>query len=284
MNNVNEVHEALARVVVADRDLSEVLTEILGIARRAMPSVEAASVTLIREEKPFTAAYDGQMALDADELQYERGYGPCMDAGRAGQIFLVDDMRNEQRWPDYAQNVVAHGVLSSLSVPLPFQGVTIGALNTYGGRPRVVDDSDLELAEEVAAWVAIAVGNAEAAARTSEDLTQLRTAMTSRALIEQAKGVLMERHKITEDEAFTMLTHASQRTKKSLRDVAQSLSEPARSPVETDADPARFHHLLAHSHPPRTYGEAVNSRACRASAALNADACSGERSTSRNAA
>jgi hypothetical protein len=103
MNNVNEVHEALARVVVADRDLSEVLTEILGIARRAMPSVEAASVTLIREDKPFTAAYDGQMALDADELQYERGYGPCMDAGRAGQIFLVDDMRTEQRWRDYAQ-------------------------------------------------------------------------------------------------------------------------------------------------------------------------------------
>src|SRR5512133_1906941 len=171
MNNVNEVHEALARVVVADRDLSEVLTEILGIARRAMPSVEAASVTLIREDKPFTAAYDGQMALDADELQYERGYGPCMDAGRAGQIFLVDDMRTEQRWPDYAQNVVGNGLLSSLSVPLPFQGVTIGALNTYGGRPGVVDDSDLELAEEVAAWVAIAVGNAEAAARTSEDLT-----------------------------------------------------------------------------------------------------------------
>ena len=223
MNNVNEVHEALARVVVADRELSEVLTEILGIARQAMPGVEAASVTLIREDKPFTAAYDGQMALDADELQYERGYGPCMDAGRAGQVFLVDDMRTEQRWPDYAQNVVAHGVLTSLSVPLPFQGVTIGALNTYGRRPQVIDDSDLELAEEVAAWVAIAVGNAEAAARTSEDLTQLRTAMTSRALIEQAKGVLMERHKITEDEAFTMLTHASQRTKKNLRDVAAEL-------------------------------------------------------------
>ena len=174
MNNVNEVHEALARVVVADRELSEVLTEILRIARLAMPSVEAASVTLIREDKAFTAAYDGQMALDADELQYERGYGPCIDAGMAGQIFLVDD-------------------------------------------------SDLELAQEVAAWVAVAVGNAEAAARTSEDLTQLRTAMMSRAFIEQAKGILMERHKITEDEAFTILTHASQRTKTNLRDVAAEL-------------------------------------------------------------
>jgi GAF domain-containing protein len=223
MNNVNELHEALARVVVADRELSEVLTEITGIARRAMPSIEAASVTLIREDKAFTAAYDGQMALDADELQYERGYGPCMDAGRAGQVFLVDDMRSEQRWPDYAQNVLAHGVLSSLSVPLPFQGATIGALNAYGGRPQVVDDNDIELAEEVAAWVAVAVGNAEAAARTSDDLIQMRTLMMSRACIEQANGILMERHKITEDEAYTILTHASQRTNIKLRDVAEEL-------------------------------------------------------------
>jgi hypothetical protein len=98
MNNVAELHEALAGVVLADRELSEVLTEITSIARRAMPSVEAASITLIRGEEPFTAAYDGQMALDADELQYERGYGPCMDAGRAGQMLLVDDMRSDQRW------------------------------------------------------------------------------------------------------------------------------------------------------------------------------------------
>jgi GAF domain-containing protein len=223
MNNVAELHEALARVVLADRELSEVLTEITRIARRAMPSVEAASITLIRGEKPFTAAYDGQMALDADELQYERGYGPCMDAARASQVFLIDDMRSEQRWPDYAVHAAGHGVLSSLSVPLPFQGVTIGGLNTYARRAQVIDDSDLESAEEVAAWVAIAIGNAEATARTREDLSQLRTAMMSRACIEQAKGILMERHKIKEDEAFTILTHASQRTNTKLRDVAEEL-------------------------------------------------------------
>jgi GAF domain-containing protein len=223
MDSLPELHEALARIVVADRELSDVLTEIIGIARRAMPNVDAASITLIRAEKPFTAAYDGQMALDADELQYERGYGPCMDAGRAGQMFLIDDMRTEQRWPDYAQHAAAHGVLSSLSVPLPFQGATIGALNTYAGRPQVIDDHDIELAEEVAAWLAIAIGNAEAAARTSEDLTQLRTAMMSRASIEQAKGILMERHRIKEDDAFTILTHASQQTNTKLRDVAEEL-------------------------------------------------------------
>jgi GAF domain-containing protein len=225
----------LARVVVPDRELADVLNEITGIARRAMPSIEAASVTLIRGEQPFTAAYDGQMAVDADELQYERGYGPCVDAGRAGQTLLVDDMRSEQRWPDYAQHAAAHGVLSSLSVPLPFQGATIGALNTYAGRPQIMDDSDVELAEEVAAWVAIAIGNAEAAARTSEDLTYLRTAMMSRALVEQAKGIVMERHKVTEAEAYTILTRASQQTNTKLQDVAAELVRTGELRVPVDS-------------------------------------------------
>ena len=117
----------------------------------------------------------------------------------------------------------AHGVLSSLSVPLPFQGATIGALNTYAKRPRFLDDRDVELAEDIAAWIAIAIGNAEAAAKTSEDLSNLRVAMMSRAVIEQAKGILMERHKIKEDEAFTILTHACQRTNIELRDMAEEL-------------------------------------------------------------
>ena len=114
-------------------------------------------------------------------------------------------------------------MLSSLSVPLPFQGATIGALNTYASQPQAFSHHDVDLAEEVAAWLVVAVGNAEAAARTSDDLTQLRIVMMSRSFIEQAKGILMERHKITEDEAFTMLTHASQRTNTKLRDVAAEL-------------------------------------------------------------
>ena len=64
-----------------------------------MPAVEAASITLIRGEKPFTAAYDGQLALDADELQYHKGYGPCIDAGLSGQVLAIDDMATDERWP-----------------------------------------------------------------------------------------------------------------------------------------------------------------------------------------
>jgi len=232
MPDLTELHQALARVVLGGRDLTEVLTEIAGIARGAMPGSEASSITLIRGEKAFTAAFDGQMAMDADELQYQRGYGPCLGAGRAGQVFLIKDMRSEQRWPDYAQHVSAHGVGSSLSVPLPFQGVTIGALNNYAAAPGAFGQADIAVGQEVAAWVALAVGNADMIARTADDLAGMRAAMASRAVIEQAKGILMERRKVTEDQAFTALSHASQNTNIRLRDVADEL-------VRTGALPER---------------------------------------------
>ena len=230
MPNLIRLHEDLARVVVGGRDLSNVLGEVTSVVRRALPGCEATSITLIRGERAFTAAHDGQMALDADELQYQRGYGPCLDAGRAGQVFLVEDMAAEQRWPEYARHAAAHGVGSSLSVPLPFQSSSIGALNSYAGRAHAFGNEDQALAEEVASWVALAVGNAEAAARTTEELAQLRTAMKSRAVIEQAKGRLMERHQIDEDQAFTLLTHASQKTNIKLRDVAAELLRTGRLP------------------------------------------------------
>jgi GAF domain-containing protein len=222
--NLAALHRELAGVVLVGRELPEVLTEVVQIARRALPGSEACSITLIRDEKPFTAAFDGQMSLDADELQYERGYGPCLDAGRAGELFVVSDMRAEQRWPDYALHAAERGVGSSLSVPLPFQGATIGALNNYSSTTHAFGEADVALGEEAAAFVAVAVANAEASARATADVTNMRQAMVSRSVIEQAKGILMERYKVTAEQAFTLLTHASQRTNVKLRDVAEELT------------------------------------------------------------
>jgi GAF domain-containing protein len=222
--NLVELHRELACIVLAGRELPEVLTEVVGIARRALPGSEATSITLIRNERTFTAAFDGQLAMDADELQYKRGYGPCLDAGRAGELFVVTDMRAEERWPDYARHAAELGVRSSLSVPLPFQGATIGALNNYARSTDAFGAADEQLGQEVAAFVAIAVGNAEAAARATTDVANMRQAMASRSVIEQAKGILMERYKITAEQAFTLLTHASQRSNVKLREIAEELA------------------------------------------------------------
>ena len=226
--SLGALHEQLARVVLADRELPDVLDEVVRISRATMRGADATSITLIRDERAFTAAFDGQLAMDADELQYERGYGPCLDAGRAGELFVITDMATEQRWPDYTRHAAERGVGSSLSVPLPFQGATIGALNNYATRPHAFTETDRALGQEVAAFVAIAVGNAEATARAVQDAANMRQAMTSRAVIEQAKGVLMERHKTTAEQAFTLLTHASQRSNVKLRDVADELVRTGR--------------------------------------------------------
>ncbi len=223
MTELTTLHQDLARVVLVGRDLSDVLSDIAGIARKAVPAVDAVSITLIRHDKGFTAAYDGQLALHADELQYERGYGPCLDAGLAGQVLAIDDMSSDSRWPDYAPKAAAEGIGSSLSVPLPFQNTTIGALNSYSAKPHAFGSEDRELAEEVAAWIALAIGNAEAAARTSEQLANLQIAMKSRAVIEQAKGILIGRYKIDEDRAFAVLTRASQTSNMKLREIADEL-------------------------------------------------------------
>jgi GAF domain-containing protein len=222
--SLGALHAELAGVVLVGRELSDVLTEIVQISRRAIPGAEATSITLIRDDRAFTAAFDGQIAVDADELQYQRGYGPCLDAGRSGEVFVVADMESEDRWPDYAVHAAGLGIGSSLSIPLPFQGATIGALNNYALKPGAFGESDVRLGEEVAAFVAIAVGNAEAAARATDDVANMRRAMESRAVIEQAKGILMERYKVTSEQAFTLLTHSSQRTNVKLRDVADELT------------------------------------------------------------
>jgi GAF domain-containing protein len=221
--DLSTLHQSLARVVMSGREIKDVLGDIAGAAREAIPGTAGASVTLIRGDTAFTTAYDGQIALDADMLQYEAGRGPCIDAGLAGQVLMIPDMTNEDRWPEFTERASQRGVGSSLSVPLPYQSSTIGALNTYATEPRVVDPDDLEVAEEIASWVALAVGTADQVARTADDLANLRAAMVSRGVIEQAKGILIERYKVTEDQAFAILSRASQNANIKLREVADHL-------------------------------------------------------------
>jgi GAF domain-containing protein len=221
---VEELLRALSRIVLADRSLEEVLGEITAVARRNIPGTEATSITLIRDERGFTAAHSGEMALAADELQYAQGYGPCLDAGRGNVVLRVDDMQDEPRWPDYAAKVLAEGVRSSLSVPLPYQGTSIGALNNYATRPAAFATADsLAAALEVAEAIAVAVLNADALAQLGHQAQHIRRAMDSRAVIEQAKGVLMAQRHIDADQAFEVLREASQRYNRKLRDIAHGI-------------------------------------------------------------
>ena len=226
---MDELLRDLSKVVLVDRTLAEVLTDITAIAARSIPGAEASSITLLRADKAFTAAHSGEMALAADELQYEDGYGPCMDSGRGGVLLRVDDMRMEDRWPEYVAHVVATTpVLSSLSFPLPYQGSSIGALNNYSAEPGAfASPESLRASSDVAEVIAVAVANADAHARLFDQAHNMRVAMESRATIEQAKGVLMAQRHIDADQAFEILREASQRYNRKLRDIAFGIVQSA---------------------------------------------------------
>jgi GAF domain-containing protein len=225
---VQELWRDLSQVVLAERSLDDVLGEVTDIAARSIPGAESTSITLVRGDRAFTAAHTGEMALAADELQYERGHGPCMDAGRAGVVLRIDDMRTEERWPDYTARVVDVGVRSSLSVPLPYQGSSIGALNIYASRPGAFATAESEeVATAVAEAVAVAVANADAHDRLAEQARNMRLAMESRAVIEQAKGVLVAQRRLDPEAAFEILREASQRYNRKLRDIASGIVQSA---------------------------------------------------------
>jgi GAF domain-containing protein len=220
----------LSQVALVERSLTEVLTDIVAIAARGIPGAEASSITLLRADKAYTAAHFGEMALAADELQYAHGYGPCMDAGRGGVLLRIDDMATETRWPDYVTHVrTASPVRSSLSVPLPYQGSAIGALNNYSTKPDAfASPESLRAGTDVAEVIAVAVANADAHAQLFDQARNMRVAMESRAVIEQAKGVLMAQRHVDAEQAFEILRDASQRYNRKLRDIAAGIVESTR--------------------------------------------------------
>ena len=110
-----------------------------------------------------------------------------------------------------------------MSIGLPVQRQTIGALNVYGTDDTPFDEATQELATAFASYAAVAVANAGVYASTATLAANLQRALDSRAVIDQAKGILMERHKVTADQAFQLLAQASMAANTKVRTIAEQL-------------------------------------------------------------
>ncbi len=202
--------------------MDTLLQAVVDATKTTLPASVDASISVLIGNRPATAAYSGQLALDLDETQYERGHGPCLHAATTGEPVEIADARNDTRWPDYTARAVERGSLSSLSVPLPMEGLHAG-LNVYATEARAIDEDTRTAAGEFARAAAVSISNMHAYQTARDIADNLEVAMQSRSVIDQAKGILMERHKLTADQAFQFLVHASQGTNKKLRDVADHL-------------------------------------------------------------
>lgn len=222
--------DELGRIVFADSPLAEILAHITQIAGRVVPGALAVSITLIEDGTPTTTASTGDVASALDERQYAAGHGPCLDAARFAHEMPIADMTVESRWPDYTQRAIELGVLSSLAMPLPLREAVIGALNLYAGERHAFDADAERVARTFASYAAIALYNAQIFADNSALALQMQEALISRAVIEQAKGIVMGSRRCTPDEAFGILRTLSQVSNTKLRVVAQALVDTAIDP------------------------------------------------------
>ena len=213
----------LSRLVLADCGISDVLPDIVQLAQRRIDGAEEASITLVRNKKAGTVASTGPLALELDELQYETGYGPCLDAGRANEVMHITDSAREHRWPKYIPVARTQGLGSSLSIPLPVENYLIGALNLYSRTPDSFTDEVVTLGESLSAHLTAALTSAESAQRHRDRADNLARAMESRAVIEQAKGMIMVQRKCTSSDAFDLLRQYSMEQNVKLRDMAASI-------------------------------------------------------------
>jgi hypothetical protein len=207
-----EALDGLARPLLAEENTQSVVQRVVDLARQVVPARAEVSITVVRDERATTAAFSGELALHLDETQYGQGYGPCLEAALGGQLIEVTDGRTESRWPEYMPIFLEFGALSSLAVPVPAAQSAAG-LNVFAPVAAAFTDEHRQAVAQLAAYAAVASATA----------ANLRAAMESRAAIEQAKGILIERFKVTPDQAFRLLTAVSMNTNRKVRDLAEQL-------------------------------------------------------------
>lgn len=212
----------LRRADLAHVDVEQALAKVATLARRVIPGASEVSVTLITNEVPGTPTATSPLALAMDLVQYRAEHGPCLTAADEQSTVAVC-IATDKMWPAFTELAKEVGVRSSLSVGLPVGPAVLGALNVYSTASDAFGDDARELAETFAGYTAVALANAHLYASTAQVARQLDAAMATRAVIEQAKGMIMLARKVSADEAFEILSTASQRQNRKLRAMAQMI-------------------------------------------------------------
>jgi GAF domain-containing protein len=178
-------------------------------------------VTIGAGGRSSTVAASGPLALQLDLAQYAQDAGPCLDAARSGQVVEVLDTSIDERWQPFPQLAAEQGCRGILSFPLPPQELITGGLNVYARTSEPLDERTRDLAARFAAYAVVPVSNMYLYESAVERAGHLRAALDSRAVIDQAKGILMERFKLSADQAFSALAQVSMETNTKVHDIAE---------------------------------------------------------------
>jgi GAF domain-containing protein len=214
---------ALSSFFVGDASMHDTLERVSELARDSVAAVDFVGLTMLVDGRPATAVFTDPGSPEIDQAQYRTGRGPCVESFRTGEIRMTPATRAETRWPEFADACLQHGILSTLSVPLANGDARFGAMNLYASREDAFDDVAIASSRTFAAQASVVLANAAAYwdARTLSE--HLQESIESRAIIEQAKGIIMGSMRCTADEAFGHLVRQSQHTNRKVREVAQGI-------------------------------------------------------------
>jgi GAF domain-containing protein len=226
-DHLSEGIAELSRLLVNEEALDDTLQRVADLACRTLEGADVAGVTMLRDGKPTTTVYTDPTSPEVDSAQYETGVGPCLDAFRHQQVFRIHSTEEDEQWKAFSEACVAHGIMSTMSLPLGVRGKGIGALNLYSKQPAAFSEDDEQLGMMFATQASVALANAQLYDSTYRMTQQLQEALTSRATIDQAKGILMRDHGVGAEEAFNILRTTSQKENRKLRELAQEMVDRA---------------------------------------------------------
>ncbi len=211
----------LSQTLLSDEGIDGFLTRAARLSVALVPACDTCSVSVVTDAgKVRTRASSDDLAARVDQHQYDEGEGPCLEAIETGAPVRSVLFVEETRWSKFSKMAAAEGVAGSYSVPLQAAERTVGALNLYS-QTRPFAEGDQEISEAFAGQAAVAVANADAYHQALELSRHLEEALKSRDVIGQAKGIIMERERVTADHAFDMLRKVSQAKNVKLREVAE---------------------------------------------------------------
>jgi hypothetical protein len=232
-----DVESNLSEVAVAlfsPGTVQGTLQKIVDFAERAVDGCDAAGILVVEGGRVTTAAASSALVVVVDQMQIDADEGPCLDASTQGTTFYAVDLIDDSRWPTFAPSAVTAGIRSVLAYPLSAERAS--ALNLYGRYPAAFGALDRAQGHLFATLARLALDSAEERATDEKKTGNLVEALRTRELIGQAQGILIERERITADEAFDVLRRASQYMNVKLREVAETLVETGESP-RTGAPP-----------------------------------------------
>jgi anti-anti-sigma factor len=224
----------LARQLLGSQDLTEALSQMLRFSVEAVAGCDWASVTLCRHGRVVDTFSSDAVAAELDGIQFGTGVGPGPEAMQREEPVYVPRLADSARWPALAAAGAQLGASSVLCngmfVHQPAQWSPLGVFNLYGAVPDAFGNEDMEFCSILAAYLSVAVAMAHRRDEVDRREAALHRGLSTRDVIGQAKGILMERQRLSAGDAFDVLRRASQRLNRKLADVAQQLAETGELP------------------------------------------------------